>query len=57
MKDCMISDKKLMQRVYLAHFHLLMKLLLLLFPCFDDALRQVRPSGNLVIHNMALTEV
>jgi hypothetical protein len=39
------------------HFHLLVKLVSLPFPCFDDVLRQACPSRNLVICNMALAEV
>ena len=34
-----------------------MKLLTLHFPCFDDALCEIHPSGDLIIGNVALTNV
>ena len=42
---------------YFAYFHFLMKLLMLHFPCFDDALCEIHPSGDLIIGNVALTNV
>jgi hypothetical protein len=37
--------------------YLLIELVSLLFPCFDDVFRQAGPSRDLVIHNTTLTKV